>query len=93
MDNRTIANRLIDAAHLLESRRANLYRVRAYRQAAQVVRTLDRPVEQIVAETGRRGLTSLPGIGSSLSTTIETLVRTGEIATLNEDQPTYAGAY
>ncbi len=79
MDNRTIANRLIDVAHLLEGRRENLYRVRAYRRAAQVVLGLERPVEEIVAETGRRGLQRLPGIGASLSEKIETLVRTGEI--------------
>jgi holliday junction DNA helicase RuvA len=83
MDNRTIANRLIAVAHQMEGQRANLYRIRAYRQAAQAVLWLERPVEAIVAETGRKGLKRVPGIGASLSETIETLVRTGEIATLN----------
>jgi holliday junction DNA helicase RuvA len=83
MDNRTIANRLIAVAHQMEGQRANLYRIRAYRQAAQAVLWLERPVEAIVAETGRKGLKRAPGIGASLSETIETLVRTGEIATLN----------
>ena len=79
MDNRTIANRLIELAHALEGRQENLYRVRAYRRAAQTVLGLVRPVEEIVAETGRRGLKALPGIGASLSEKIETLVRTGEM--------------
>jgi DNA polymerase (family 10) len=84
MDNRTIATRLANAAHQLEGDRSNLYRIRAYRRAAEVVLGLDQPVEQIVTETGRRGLRRLPGIGTSLAETIETLVRTGEIGTLNE---------
>ena len=86
MDNRTIANRLTDLAHELEGQRANLYRIRAYRRAAHVVLGLDRPVEEIVAQTGRQGLKRLPGIGASLSETIETLVRTGDIATLKPEE-------
>jgi DNA polymerase (family 10) len=86
MDNRTIANQLIEMAHLLARRQENLYRVRAYRRAAQVVLGLERPVEEIVAEEGRQGLKHLPGIGPSLAETIETLVRTGEIAMLKEHE-------
>jgi DNA polymerase/3'-5' exonuclease PolX len=63
-----------------------MYRIRAYRQAAQTVLGLDRPVEAIVAETGRQGLRRLPGIGSSLAEKIECLVRTGEFATVKEEE-------
>ncbi len=82
MDNRTIAERLTGFARFLETKRSNLYRVQAYRRAAETVLGLDRPVEQIVAEKGRKGLQTLPGIGSQLSFTIENLVRTGELRTL-----------
>jgi DNA polymerase (family 10) len=85
MDNRTIAKRLLGQAHQLEARRENLYRIRAYRRAAEVVLGLDRPVDEIVGTSGRAGLKELPGIGSSLSATIETLVRTGDIATLKDE--------
>jgi DNA polymerase/3'-5' exonuclease PolX len=83
MDNRTIADRLIRHAHQLETGRANLYRIRAYRRAAATLLTLAKPVAQVVAEQGRQGLELLPGIGSHLSYTIEELVRTGEWRTLN----------
>jgi DNA polymerase/3'-5' exonuclease PolX len=80
MDNFLIAQRLIGMAHELEGQRSNLYRVRAYRRAAETVLNLDRPVEDIVAETGERGLQELPGIGSSLSGKIAHLVQTGDVA-------------
>jgi hypothetical protein len=83
MDNRSIAQRLLAHAARLESEDANLYRVRAYRQAADTVLGLDRPVTDIVSAQGRRGLEELPGIGSHLSYAIESLVRTGELRTLN----------
>lgn len=75
MDNRTVAERLTRMAHDLESARASLYRVRAYRRAAETILGLDRPIADIVADTGRRGLADLPGIGRSLSSTIESLIR------------------
>ncbi len=84
MDNRTVARQLLNAAHTLEQEHASLYRVRAYRQAAQTILALDEPIEDIVSHSGRKALKQLPGIGASLSAKIETLVRTGDIATLKE---------
>jgi DNA polymerase (family X) len=84
MNNRTIAQQLLDVAHSLENARASLYRVQAYRRAAQTILGLDREVEQLVADDGRKALRQLPGIGASLSVKIETLVRTGDIANLKE---------
>jgi hypothetical protein len=81
MDNRTVAEWLMKYAHYLEAREANLYRVQAYRRAAETVLGLQRPVAHIVAEAGRDGLEELPGIGSHLSYTIDGLVRTGEFRT------------
>lgn len=78
MDNRTIAQRLTGFAKLLEDKRGNLYRIQAYRRAAETVLGLDRPVEEIVANEGRKGLQALPGIGSRLSEAIEDLIRTGD---------------
>jgi DNA polymerase (family 10) len=86
MDNRTIAQRLVAHARELEGQHVNLYRIRAYRRAAETVLGLDRPVEAIVEETGRRGLRRLPGIGSSLAEKIESLVRTGEFATVTDEE-------
>lgn len=83
MDNRSIAQRLMQQARYLEGREASLYRVRAYRRAAETVLSLDTPVDRIVSEQGRRGLRELPGIGAHIARTIETLVRTGTLPILN----------
>lgn len=85
MDNRAIAQRLLEYARFLDARDANLYRVRAYRRAAETVMGLDRPVEAIVTEAGRKGLEELPGIGAHLSYTIDGLVRTGEFRTMDSE--------
>ena len=86
MDNLTIARELLEMAHALERQRGNLYRVRAYRRAAGVIHGLERPVEDLLADEGRKALKELPGIGASLSAKIETLVHTGEFPTLNEER-------
>jgi DNA polymerase (family 10) len=85
MDNRTVAQRLLSLAHSLEEKHASLYRVQAYRRAAETILGLERPVEEIVTGEGSKALRQLPGIGLKMSVKIETLVRTGEITTLTED--------
>jgi DNA polymerase/3'-5' exonuclease PolX len=83
MDNRIIAHRLRDYARFLEGQSENLYRVKAYRNAAAVVESLRRPVCELLAEGGRQRLESLPGIGEHLSYTLEGLARTGEFHTVH----------
>src|SRR5437764_15324894 len=85
MDNRQIAQQLISYAEYLDAREANLYRVRAYRRAAETILSLDRPLADLVAAEGRSGLEELPGIGSHLSYTLEEIVRTGEFRVLNAE--------
>jgi DNA polymerase (family 10) len=80
MDNRTLASQLLGYANDL-SGGENLYRARAYRRAASSLLMLDRSVEEILDEQGRKGLEQIPGIGAHLSYTIEELVRTGEFKT------------
>ena len=87
MDNRTIAQQLMRQARYLGDQQASLYRVRAYRQAAETVLGLDEPLEGIVAKRGRRGLRELPGIGAHIARTLETLVHTGALPTLTKDNP------
>lgn len=86
MDNRMIAERLMAYARFLNDSDPNLYRRRAYRRAAEVLLRLDQSVETIVQEQGRKGLESLPGIGTHLAYTIEGLVRTGEFRTLTRGE-------
>lgn len=71
-------------ARALAAESGNVYRIRAYRQAAQTVAWLDRPLTAVLAERGRAGLEALPGIGRHLSYTLEGLLRTGEFRTYDE---------
>jgi DNA polymerase (family 10) len=83
MTNRSIAAMLFDYAGFLEARQAGLFRIRAYRRAAETILSLDRSVEKILEADGRAGLAALPWIGRRLSSTIESLVKTGEFRTLD----------
>jgi DNA polymerase (family 10) len=83
MDNLTIARTLSDHARRLAREGENLFRVRAYRRAAETVLGLDRPVADLLAED-LGALTALPGIGTHLAFTIEHLVCTGEFLTFEE---------
>jgi len=75
MDNRTVARRLANRAHALELEHASLFRVRAYRRAAETILALDLPLEELMEQGGRKKLADLPGIGRSLSRTIENILR------------------
>src|SRR5579872_4414143 len=85
MDNSTLARKLNDYATYLEGEEPNVYRVRAYRKAAETVLAQDRPLADLLAEKGRAGLEDLPGIGRSLAYTLEGLIRTGEFRTLRPE--------
>jgi hypothetical protein len=88
VENRAIAQKLLEYADYLDAHEGNVYRPRAYRRAAETVLRLNQPVAHILAAQGRQGLEALPGIGVHLSYTIDSLVRTGEFRTLNsEDGP------
>jgi DNA polymerase (family 10) len=82
MDNATIAKKLADYAAFLEGEDGNVYRVRAYRRAADTVRALERPLRDVLEAEGRAGLEALDGIGAHLAYTIEALLKTGEFRTL-----------
>ena len=75
MDNRTLAERLARKAHALEREHASLFRVRAYRRAAETILGLDVPVEVLLEHGDIKPLAQLPGIGRNLSRAIEKLVR------------------
>ena len=86
MENRALAELLIRKAHELEGRDDNLFRIRAYRRAAEAVLGVDRPVQDIIAEAGPGALRNLPGIGSRLGRKILNLVQASEFSTLNAEE-------
>jgi DNA polymerase (family 10) len=65
-----IARKLLTYAHELERAKENLYRIRAFRRAAEAVLRLNEPVEAVVARGGPAALAAVPGIGPSLATTL-----------------------
>lgn len=83
MDNRAVASRLDEVAALLERQNGNPFRVQAYRRAAATLRALGRPVAEVLRGEGRKGLTRLGGIGESLARSIEAVVATGRLPSLD----------
>jgi DNA polymerase (family X) len=81
LSNRAIAARLESFATLLELADANPYAARAYRRAAELIRSTPAPVADLV-RAGR--VRELRGIGRGIEARLVELVETGEIAELGE---------
>ena len=71
-------NRLAD---LLEIDDANPFRVRAYRNAAQTIRSYPRSMVEMVAH--EEDLSKLPGIGKEIAAKIKTIVELGHLPQLD----------
>ena len=81
MDNRTLAERLDAFAALLDLNGSSYYTVRAYRRAAELIRSTPVEVEPLV-RAGR--VRELAGIGPGIEARLRELVETGELAELRE---------
>ncbi len=81
LENTAIAERLDSFATLLELAGANPYSARAYRRAAELIRTTKAPVAELVRQ-GR--VRELRGIGRGIEGKLKELVETGAIAELEE---------
>ncbi len=81
MENAQIADRLEAFAAVLELGDANPYTARAYRRAAETIRSAPSPVAELV-RSGR--VRDLRGIGPGIEARLRELVETGEIAELAE---------
>jgi len=77
-----VANVLDETAQLLEEQRANAFRVQAYRNAANTIRSLRRGVDDILDAEGLAGLDRQPGIGQTLARVIDQIVTTGRFPML-----------
>lgn len=82
MQNVEIAQLFEELADLLEIQGANVFRLRAYRNAARTLESMTASVADLV-EQGQ-SLTELPGIGKDLAEKLVTIVQTGELPQLNE---------
>jgi DNA polymerase (family 10) len=81
VDNGRIADRLEAFASLLELSEANPYTARAYRRAAETIRSAPVPVEELVRT---RRVRQLRGIGAGIEARLRELVETGDIEELAE---------
>lgn len=75
--NARCADRLREAADLLEAQGANPFRVSAYRKAADTVRDVPEDLSTIIDRDGIAGLDALPGIGRGIASALLEMVRTG----------------
>jgi len=81
IDNAEIAGQLDAFASLLELAGAGPYTARAYRRAADLIRTTPAPIAELVLVGRAR---ELRGIGPGIERRLRELVETGEIAELKE---------
>jgi DNA polymerase (family 10) len=81
LDNAAIAGRLEAFASLLELAGSGPYTSRAYRRAADLIRSTPAPIAELVRQ-GR--VRELRGIGPGIERRLQELVETGEIAELQE---------
>lgn len=75
--NAQCADRLREAADLLQSQGANPFRVSAYRKAAATVLELPEDLQSIIDRAGLPGLESLPNIGRGIAAALLEMNRTG----------------
>lgn len=77
MDNEEIARRFGRLATMMEIRGDDQYRVRSYRNAAEIIETWPTPLRKIASEEGARGLQMLPGVGRAISGRIVEMIERG----------------
>ncbi|SDZ34216.1 Helix-hairpin-helix DNA-binding protein [Jannaschia faecimaris] len=82
-ENAFIAQKLREIADLLEAQHAELFRVRAYREAADYVSGYPGSLRDVLANEGRRGLEALPTIGRTIAAAIEELLETGHLSLID----------
>ena len=77
MDNEAIAERFNRLANLMEIRGDDRFRIRSYRNAAEVIETWPTPLKRIAEEDGVKGLQAIPGVGKAISGKITELLARG----------------
>ncbi len=77
MNNEAIAERFTRLAALMEIRGDDTFRIRSYRNAAEVIETWPTPLKRIAEEEGVKGLQTLPGVGKAISGKIMEMLESG----------------
>ena len=84
MENKSIADILIEIADILDIQGENPFRVRSYRNAARTIADMSQSVKALIKSGAK--LEEIPGIGKSLEEKIEEIVSTGRCRFLEELQ-------
>ncbi|MFO1402141.1 MAG: helix-hairpin-helix domain-containing protein, partial [Steroidobacteraceae bacterium] len=79
LHNEDVAAAFEEMSELLAIGGENPFRIRAYQRAAQVIRSLPRPLAEL---HGTEEFDALPGIGTDLAAKIDELLRTGRLRAL-----------
>jgi DNA polymerase (family X) len=77
MDNEAMAERFNRLADLMEIRGDDQFRIRSYRNAADMIETWPVPLRKIAADGGAKGLQEIPGVGKAISGKILELIEKG----------------
>jgi putative hydrolase len=88
-DNYILAERLREAAALLEQQDANPYRVVAYRRAADTLESLREDIRMIFQMGGEQGLVALPAVGPQIARALAEMLRTGRWVQLERLRGTF----
>ncbi len=90
MTNKELADVFTLIADMLQIRGDVVYKISAYRKAADNLIALPRNVKDIWQEDGTKGLIEIPGVGKAIAEKIDELLRTGQLeflAKLQEEVP------
>jgi DNA polymerase (family 10) len=77
MDNEEIARRFQRLALIMEIRGEDRYRVRSYRNAAEIIETWPQPLADVARAEGAKGLQAIPSVGRAISGKIVELTERG----------------
>ena len=78
MDNRSIANLLIETADLLEIAAGDPFRIRSYRRAAEAVESTTIQLSKLAADDPKK-LLEIPGIGKGMAANIQEIEKAGTL--------------
>lgn len=81
MKNAEIASKLSQLAQLLQHQGENRYKIKAYRNAAEILKSHSRSVHELL--NAGDDLTEIPGIGKGIAAAIAEIVKSGTLGTLN----------
>ena len=77
MDNYAIARRFYRLAALMEIRGDDPFRLRSYRNAAEVIEVWPTPLKEIAKKEGVAGLQQIPNVGKAIAGKVVELVEKG----------------